>query len=188
MTREPLPSPELLRKLLRYEPETGLLFWRERGVEFFKAGYRSAKGNMNQWNSAWAGKEAFTAVNAGGYKHGRIFCRLHLAHRVIFAIHHGYWPENQIDHNNGIRASNKIKNLSVVNNQGNQRNTHMRKDNTSGFTGVCWDTKSKKWMAYIMVDARQLHLGHFSNLPDAITARKAANAKYGFSKRHGVKV
>ena len=36
MAVKALPSPEVLRQLLRYEPETGKLFWKERSALFFK--------------------------------------------------------------------------------------------------------------------------------------------------------
>lgn len=39
MSTKPIPSPELLRKLLRYDHETGKLFWRERPVEIRGGGF-----------------------------------------------------------------------------------------------------------------------------------------------------
>lgn len=53
-----------------------------------------------------------------------------------------------------------------------------RCDNTSGHKGACWDKKCKKWAAPIMVDGRNIYLGLFSDIQDAIAAREAAEIKY----------
>ena len=38
MANKPLPTPEVLRQLLTYDPETGKLFWAQRGAEWFTDG------------------------------------------------------------------------------------------------------------------------------------------------------
>lgn len=49
--------------------------------------------------------------------------------------------------------------------------------NTSGTKGVC-PTKNGKWRAAIGVEGKYLYLGTFSDINDAIRARKAAEEKY----------
>lgn len=51
MAKHPIPTPEILRQLLDYRPETGKLFWRER------------EGNA-RWNTGYAGKEALRPPTA----------------------------------------------------------------------------------------------------------------------------
>jgi hypothetical protein len=58
MAKRVLPDQETLLKLLRYEPETGKLFWRPRTPDMFPEGEKSAKHNCNVWNSNNAGKPA----------------------------------------------------------------------------------------------------------------------------------
>lgn len=41
----------------------------------------------------------------------------------------------------------------------------------SGFTGVCWHARDKKWMAYICKDNKRIIQGNFSELKDAVKAR-----------------
>lgn len=48
------------------------------------------------------------------------------------------------------------------------------KNNTSGYTGVSWNTRQKKWRAYINFKRKQYCLGNYDNLDDAIQARKDA--------------
>ena len=184
MSKE-LPSPELLRKLLRYEPETGKLYWRERSVEMFEDGGRSAEHARNNWNSKHAGKEAFTAFDKGGYKVSCLSYRNHKAHRVIWAIFHGEWPKEQIDHANGVRDDNRIENLRSVTNAENGKNQKRPTHNTSGVIGVHWVTREKRWRARIKISGRQKDLGLFTDFDEAVAARKAAEVQYGFHENHG---
>ena len=62
-----LVRPEELHRLLRYEPETGKLYWLPRPVEFFdQSETRSASHVCANWNSQNAGAEAFTALHSQG--------------------------------------------------------------------------------------------------------------------------
>lgn len=60
------------------------------------------------------------------------------------------------------------------------RNCKTSSNNTSGTTGVGWSKQSGKWRAHIMLDRKQIHLGFFDNIDDAIKARKQAEEKYNF--------
>ena len=184
MSKE-LPSPELLRKLLRYEPETGKLFWRERTPDLFKDGKYSAERNCAAWNGAWSGKEAFTAIDGQGYKVGSIFCCDYTAHRVIWAMVHGEWPIKQIDHINGIRDDNRITELRDVTHEENSKNQKRPLTNTSGVVGVSWYGRVQKWHARIQVGGKPKHLGYFTDFNEAVAARKAAEVKHGFHENHG---
>lgn len=180
MANKPLPDPELVRKLLRYEPETGKLFWNYRPLNLF-----AQKANYITWNTRWAGKEAFTSINRHGYRQGRIFKRVTQAHRVIWAIVTGRWPSEQIDHINGIRTDNRLGNLREVSSSENSKNKCQRSNNTSGVTGVSWSHDKRKWLADIRVNKKQIYIGRFDNFDDAVAARKEAERKYGFHENHG---
>ena len=171
-----LPSIDYLRKRLRYEPDTGKLFWLDH------------EGMPPMWRSRWAGKETFTSKTKKGYLCGRVGDAFFYAHRIAWVMYYGEWPSDQIDHINGVRDDNRIINLRVVNNQENQRNSTMRRDNTSGITGVVWNKTNRNWRATIRVDSRLINLGSFITLEEAAAARKQADIKYGFTERHGTKV
>lgn len=175
-----LPSPELLRKLLRYEPETGKLFWLPRPIEMF-----ATVGAGKIWNSRYPGKEAFTADNGTGYRHGEVNGKTLRSHRVIWAIVHGTWPTGDIDHINGVKTDNRIANLRDVSSSINQRNAKKRDDNTSGYNGVSRYRQSGKWQAHITIDGKNKHLGYFDTPDDAVAARAAAERGLGFTERHG---
>lgn len=150
-----LPTPEQLRELLRYDPDTGKLFWLERHREMFKS-----KQSHGAWNTKYSGKEAFTAIGNHGYHTGAVNDNMYTAHRVIWAIVQGEWPMDQIDHINGIRTDNRIENLRAATSLQNNRNLRMSKANSSGYKGVSWHAKTKKWVASIKIDdGERLHLG-----------------------------
>lgn len=52
------------------------------------------------------------------------------------------------------------------------------KNNTSGYKGVSWDNKNKKWKAQIAINKKDIYLGEFININEAIKARKEAEEKY----------
>ena len=186
MSEKQLPSPELLRQLLRYDPDTGKLYWKERDISFFDATERrSAKHACAQWNSRFSGKEAFTADNGKGYLNGKIIKRNYSAHRIIWTMFYGTAPIDQIDHINGIRSDNRISNLRAVSSKENSMNRAIRNDNSSGCTGVYFVKKTCRWVCTISTNGKLVHLGSFADKNDAITARKDAEAKYGFHPNHG---
>ena len=182
---KPLPSPEMLRKLLRCDPDAGKLYWRQRTPDMFTSGKSTAERVCTRWNTRYAGKEALTAKNGEGYLHGKIFKRSISAHRVIWAITHGGWPLNQVDHISGDTADNRIANLRTVTNQENGLNQKLARNNTSGVCGVFWDKSFDRWVAKIKVAGKQMHIGCFIDKSDAIVARKSAEVKYGFHPNHG---
>lgn len=164
-----LPSQEVLRQLLDYDPATGSLTWRERAGE-------------KRWNALHAGKPAFfTDVN--GYKTGRLFGQNVRAHRVLWVLHYGENPSGPIDHINGAKSDNRIENLRVTDAGGNARNRPLRKDNRSGMNGV--QRHNGKFRANIRLEGKLTHLGTFLTFDQAADARKAAEQKMGFHKNHG---
>jgi hypothetical protein len=165
-----LPSAVYIRERLDYDPGTGVFVW------------RYCETMPRRWNTRWAGKVAGTDHNHG---YRQIMIGRHFAHRLAWVIATGEWPQDQLDHVNGVRNDNRISNLRIVSNTENGRNAAMRSDNTSGVTGVCWAKREGKWMAYITVDQRLINLGYFDNPADAISARKAAEITYGFHANHG---
>lgn len=185
MASKALPCPTLLRQLLRYEPDTGRLFWKKRPVWMFSDGHRDAAGNCNNWNARYSEKPAFTAKMKNGYRIGAVGDRSLLAHRVIWAIVNGEWPEDQVDHINGDRQDNRLKNLRSVCRAENNKNSKRPCTNTSGVVGVGWRPRQNKWLAQIKTGGKAHYLGCFDDKQDAIRARKDAERKYGFHKNHG---
>jgi hypothetical protein len=179
-----LPSQEELNRLFRYEPETGLLFWRPRTEDMFVSGGHSAAHTCAKWNSKCANKEAFTTINGAGYRHGSLFGKSVLAHRVIWKLVTGK-DAIEVDHEDGNRANNRWVNFREVTSSGNNRNRAQRSDNISGVVGVYWDGRREKWIASTHLHNTTQYIGQFDSFDEAAAARKAAEARLGYHPNHG---
>jgi len=184
MAKRPLPDADTLRKLLRYEPETGKLFWLPRTPDLFDCKPENAASICKAWNSKNAGKEAFVYVHPLGYPWGSIFGRALAAHRAIWCLVYGHWPE-EIDHVNRQRADNRLSNLREVSHKENCRNFPLRRDSKWGRTGVSWIESCRKWQALITVDGKSIALGYHKSYKAACKARDRAERLHGFHENHG---
>lgn len=161
-------TQKLLKELLHYDPRTGLFTWvKKRARTSFKVG------------------DVAGGFDSDGYICITINNSQYLAHRLAFLYMTGKFPDNQVDHDNHCRDDNRWKNLNPATNAANNKNKSMPKNNTSGCVGVCWGEAANRWMAYIYVKRKRIHLGYFTHKTDAVNARKEANIKYGFHKNHG---
>jgi len=113
-----------LKQHLHYNPATGVFTWRN-----------NPKRNA-QWNVMWAGKIAGT-VTERGYSRIRLLDKGYRAHRLAFLYVYGYMPK-EIDHIDGDKLNNRIKNLRSVSHSENMRNAKKYPSNTSGVTGVTY--------------------------------------------------
>lgn len=177
-------TQEIVRELLDYDPETGVLTWKDRAPHHFPIGNHSQEHRARQWNATWAGKPAFTAKNGKGHLQGAISGKFTKAHRIIWFYMTGEWPE-QIDHENGNPSDNRWENLRNVNNQTNQQNVSRRHDNSSGTTGVHWHKRDECWTATICVDGKNKWLGRFDSKDQAVASRLKANGTFGYHPNHG---
>jgi len=89
-----------------------------------------------------------------------------------------YPSRTRVDHKDGDGLNNQRDNLRAATQVQNLRNARRRCDNTSGFKGVSYDTRKKRWRANIRYDHRQIHLGRFKTPEEAYAAYCAAAAKY----------
>jgi len=173
-------TAEIVRELLHYDPDTGVLTWRYRYRKWFKRDQ-----DFLTWNKRWAYKKiAENKKLQYGYKVTKIFSEGYFVHRIIWLYMTGNWP-NQIDHKNHDRSDNKWFNLRDVNHKENHRNRTLQNNNTSGHSGVTWYPNYNKWLSRIKYNNKVIYLGYFNNKSNAIKARKAAEIKYGFHKNHG---
>tara|TARA_R110002126_G_scaffold97397_3_gene226995 strand:- start:1732 stop:2421 length:690 start_codon:yes stop_codon:yes gene_type:complete len=79
-------------------------------------------------------------------------------HRLL-ALHFIPNPNNlpMIDHRNGIRTDNKLKNLRWVTRSQNCHNTSISRNNTSGITGVGYNKSAQKWSATMEINGKKLY-------------------------------
>lgn len=160
MTHEIL-TQEYLNSILRYDPDTGFLYW--------------VNGRGNQ--TARAGQRAGSFHAKTGYINIKINGATYRAHRIIWLMIHGYYPP-EIDHKNRIRHDNRDTNIRAAGRTENCQNRGIRSDNSSGIKGVHWHTQSAGWRAKIHVYGKEIGLGSHSTLFAAACARVAAENQY----------
>ena len=96
-----------------------------------------------------------------GYIVVTLLGRNYLEHRLIWLYHCGEWPEDQLDHINGVRDDNRIENLRQVTNQQNQFNKKSANGSSSQYKGVYWNKNSGKWHSRCQTRGSNKHLGFF---------------------------
>lgn len=158
-----------LHELLTYDQSTGLLHWKVR---------------RNQ--CAVAGAVAGHKANCRGklYFRVRVDDQLIMGHWIVWAMLHGEWPTDQIDHADGDGLNNRQGNLQVASQADNNKNAAIRKDNKTGVAGVTL-SRNGSFVASIRVGGKQLTLGTFNDLEDAATVRKETEKALGFHPNHG---
>jgi len=160
-------SFERANELLRYCEETGMLF------------VRSARKGTRGINTE-AG-----SVGRDGYRLVCIDYRQYPAHRIIWLLKTGNYPDMQteVDHINGIRTDNRFCNLRLVNHLMNGRNQKVKKNNKTGFPGI--RSRYGKWQVQIRIDGgKQKHVGTFETRDEAIAAARKFRESLGYSERH----
>lgn len=176
--------PSRLRAILRADFDAGHLFWLERTPEMFLGRKMAADVLARRWNTANAGKRALTYVDHNGYCVGNIWGRPHKAHRVLWALSSGEWPE-EVDHINGDRTDNRLANLRAVSRRENSRNVGRRADNSTGFVGVTMVPETGRFRARVCSDGKSIHIGMFSSAEAAAAAQAGLRASLGFHENHG---
>ena len=164
----PLPPFEEVDRLLRYEPETGKIYWK-----------------VKRCNNA---KEGAEAGSVHRYKHTsyldiKINDITFKAHRVAWYLHYREDPGGRkIDHINHNGLDNRIKNLRVATCAQNQHNRKINKTSSTGYKGV---TKSKEYkrrfypyIAVAQINGKRAYLGGFR------TPEEASEAYQRFCKEH----
>ena len=152
-----------LKKALHYDPETGVFT------------------RLRSWGTGKAGTpvtcitDGYVVVGVGG--------KQHRACRLAFLYMTGAFPIGQVDHINRNRSDDRWCNLRAVTHAENQQNcSPIRKNNRSGFKGVSWCSRRRRWQAHIQANGKQKNLGVFKTIEEAVAAYRAAEKMLHITK------
>jgi hypothetical protein len=156
-----------LREMLDYDWRTGVFTWRI-AVGRVRPGDRAGRIN----------RSGYLQIGVGGQRYS--------AHRLVWLYVYGMWPIGDIDHINGDRSDNRLKNLRPATDAQNRANAKKQCGSSSGLKGVCFHKKLSKWQATITVDGKTKYLGIFATEQEAHEAyKKAAITAFGDFARAG---
>ena len=178
MVSHPL-SYQQFKELIKYEPNTGSLFWLPRNENYVH------HTRVNSWNTRNANRK-ITTIDSKGYLQINVLGKMYRGHRVAWFLHYGEWP-NLIDHINGVRDDNRIHNLRSVNKHENGLNRGLNSKNTSGVFGVYLNKSKSLWCAQMKFKGHTYHLGSSKDFFEAVCLRKSEERKLGFSLTHGLR-
>lgn len=116
---------------------------------------------LMQWKWYWSGGYA---VTWDGRK----------MHRMIMKPS----PDYEVDHRNGNRLDNRRGNLRLASDAEQARNRKKYANKSSSFKGVSWETRDKRWRAYIKIGGKMNYLGHYEFESDAATAYDEAAIRH----------
>ncbi len=124
----------------------------------------------HNWNAhTKAGTDRVYAVRGFRQAGAEIKVRMH---RVIMGEPEGL----EVDHRDGNGLNNRKRgdagNLRVATTAQNQCNQRRSSRNKSGYKGVSWNKKDKRWVAKIKHQRKAIYLGYFAT-PDAAAAAYA---------------
>lgn len=161
-------TQDRLKEILYYNPYVGVFTWR------------------NKSNRRTYGKTAGTAKGKGYIVIG-IGRKYYAVHHLVWLWHYGSLPKDQIDHIDGDRSNNLLKNLRAVSQEQNSMNMKRNSANSSGVKGVHWDVRRQRWVAVIRNKDKCLFRMAFKSLDEAEREIKAVREKlHGEYANHGV--
>lgn len=91
-------------------------------------------------------------------------------HRLILDVPIG----TEVDHINLNGLDNRRANLRLCSSSQNKWNVGKRNNNTSGYTGVTWHSRARKWQAQYKSEGRDIYIGTFDTAEEAHDAYIAA--------------
>lgn len=150
------------KSLFDLDQKTGALYWKE------DVGGRARLGGK----AGCVDNEGYTVVRYQGVGYR--------AHRIVFALVHGRWPEGVVDHVNGVKGDNRPENLRDTTPHGNANNSTNRACvGASGVRNVTWFSQYQKWKAAFCHAGRLYFVGHFDSVDAAARAVSVARKSLG---------
>jgi len=158
-----------LKERFHYNPDTGIFARKKTDRRTIKIG------------------SIVSTKNTGGYIIANIKGKIYSAHRLAWLYIYGVMPDGDIDHINGFRDDNRIKNLRCVTRLENCKNSAKQKNNTSGVSGVCFNKRNGLWYASVYKNGKGVHIASSRDFFEAVCARKSAERRYNYHPNHGRK-
>lgn len=127
--------------------------------------------NQHKWHASKYGRSYYALRREYTPKRKNIYM-----HREVLGIRDS--PDKIPDHISGDGLDNQKKNLRICSHKENTRNSRLSKNNTSGYKGVSWLKREKRWHSQIVVNRKLVYIGNYFCLMKAVRAYDEAATKY----------
>jgi hypothetical protein len=160
-------TKEAFLDYLSYDPETGVITWRK------PSGF-----------NAKVGREA-GFLHRAGYRFISLFRVSYPAHRLAWFLHYGRWPQRWLDHIDGNKSNNRIRNLREADASQNSMNRRGLMSSASGHSNIR-ATPYGRYRVIVGAYRKRHDLGTYDTLEAAVAARDAGRQRlHGEFARHG---
>lgn len=175
-----------IRELLDYDPITGHFTWRERGEKYIP--HPIARATFNKRIAgARAGSIKLNKQSGYRYRRIRVLGKTYMESRLAWVWMTGSEPPEEIDHINRDPMDNSWSNLRASTRVFNSHNVEVRKNNSSGVTGI-GKSASGKWIAHCSFMAKQYHMGVFAEIDEAALSLLDFRAEHGIDPVPGMQI
>jgi len=157
----------VLEANLTYDPRTGELRWKDRP---WLRGSINARTRFKRAGTRSDGYIRLTLTYQG--KEIRM-----LGHRIAWALHYGYWPEEEVDHEDRDGFNNALDNLRLASSTDNKVN-RVQEVGMSGYRGVYYDRRRGTIFGRVTRAGQTIYLGNFPDEASAARAYDAAALKF----------
>ena len=106
-------------------------------------------------------------ITTKGYRYIQLGNRKYPAHHIVWLLETGTFPIKQLDHIDGNKINNHFSNLREVSNKQNTENRGKQRNNKSGYKGVSFNTRLKKYVAQIQHNSIPIYIGVFHTAHEA---------------------
>jgi hypothetical protein len=141
-------SLKFVLEMLEYIPETGQLIQKKKRPKI------------------QVGSEA-GCITPHGYRYIQLCGEKYAAHRLVWFIKNGSFPDSHLDHIDGNNLNNRFENLRKVTVKQNSENKIAQKNNKLKLRGVCFNKRLGKYIAQIQHNGKNKHIGTFDTAEDA---------------------
>ena len=153
------PTVEQITALFAYDPGLGRILWRVSRSPRIKVGQEAGSVTKNGHKIVW--------LNGRHYQ---------VAH-IVWVLLTGQWPVNEIYHRNGDPSDNRFEHLEDITRKELCRRAASSREMKPGRSGVPLVTAlGKRWTARARIGAKNIYLGVFETVPDAVAAQHRAQA------------
>lgn len=139
-------SKKELKEYLRYEKQTGKIFWKEKNYGRHRTGREAG------------------SITSNGYRRVVLDQESYMVHRLIWFLEIGRWPQ-VIDHIDGDPLNNKISNLRNGSQSDNCKNRIEHREGR--LLGVSFHKTRKTWISQIWINGKHRELGRFKTEREA---------------------